>query len=900
MDDLPPTVRADEASGNEATDTTPEQSEFTPGRTLGPYRLVRRLGRGGFSEVWEAERQEQRLRMALKILHDARGATPKQLQRFAQEGRLAASLSHPRCLYVYSAEQLEGIPAIAMELAGGGTLQERLDREGPLPAREAVDCILDVLEGLEAAEQLGIVHRDIKPSNCFVDEAGRVKIGDFGISKSLQPSLELTTIGSFLGTPVFASPEQFRGQSADSRSDQYSVGATLYALLAGHAPFQARGLGELMARILTEPPPRLDASRKVVPRGLEAVVLRMLHKDSAQRFPTLASARAALLPFSSRGNLPAKPLDRIWARLLDLCFQMVLLFSLKLLVFGAYLMHQIPITLLQGLGASLTGHRIMPVFFFVYVLCEWAWQGTPGKRLLNLRIQDASGGSPSLAQVLLRNTVYLGPGILLLLSARRWLPSPMASFAGLLFEPLMFATMRAGNGFAGLHEIMSRTRVQRCVAESSALAVRTLVTAGAGIAARESTGRVAPTEGPYRLVRRLWQGPSESLTLAVDEQLGREVWIHERSEIAHEERPRPEVVSPRPTRLRWLRGGQREGLIWNAYEAPSGVPFGEYVRQRGRLAWADLHGLLVSLCEEVVALEVSRPSPLGLSLGNLWIDAHGQLRVHDFPWNVSVPRPDTAGALQEDGWRALLQRVIVLGLEGVHPNLDSPVEGSPPERPCGPLPDSASTLLLALWEGRGAGRDPESFRAALVTSGAQRTTIQRWRRLVEIGLASFAPMFSICLSYWLFVLSDIAPSGNRYVNMLHVDMPILACSALVAMVLAWAFRGGPLLQLLGIRVQALDGHRASRARCLERAAWAAVPAVVGGLPDLIGALLLARAAHPSVIRIAFCQWAHLPPVAVDSFEAAMLLVIIAGAWYAIVHPERGLHDRFARTRLVPR
>src|SRR5262249_44883902 len=130
-------------------------------------------------------------------------------------------------------------PAIAMELMSGGTLQDRLDERGPVPHREAVHMMLDIIEGLEASHQAGILHRDIKPSNCFVDEAGRCKIGDFGISKSLQQPANVTITGGFIGTPSYASPEQVRGRRLDLRSDIYSVGATLYALIAGRPPFQA-------------------------------------------------------------------------------------------------------------------------------------------------------------------------------------------------------------------------------------------------------------------------------------------------------------------------------------------------------------------------------------------------------------------------------------------------------------------------------------------------------------------------------------------------------------------------------------------------------------------------------------------------------------------------------------
>src|SRR5436190_4499735 len=114
--------------------------------------------------------------------------------------------------------------------------------------------ILDVNEGLEAAQRAGVLHRDVKPSNCFVDQNDRCQIGDFGISKSLELASDLTKTGIFVGTPAYASPEQLRGREADLQSDIYSVGATLYALLAGKARFHGVPAGELLARILSEEP----------------------------------------------------------------------------------------------------------------------------------------------------------------------------------------------------------------------------------------------------------------------------------------------------------------------------------------------------------------------------------------------------------------------------------------------------------------------------------------------------------------------------------------------------------------------------------------------------------------------------------------------------------------------
>ena len=150
------------------------------GEPFGEYRLVSVLGHGGFGVVWEAEHQHTRRRVALKIVTELKATRPEALARFAREGQLAAAVNDPHCVFVYSAEQIAGYPVIVMELMPGGTLQDDINARGALPPREAVDKILDVVDGLAAACRAGVLHRDVKPSNCFINGDGRLKIGDFG------------------------------------------------------------------------------------------------------------------------------------------------------------------------------------------------------------------------------------------------------------------------------------------------------------------------------------------------------------------------------------------------------------------------------------------------------------------------------------------------------------------------------------------------------------------------------------------------------------------------------------------------------------------------------------------------------------------------------------------------
>src|SRR5512133_2765158 len=190
-----------------------------PGDSFGHYRIVRRLGGGGMGSVFEAEDQDSGRRVALKVLSQSLDA-PEGRERFFREGRLAASINHPNSVYVFGTEEVCGIPVISMELVAGGTLEDRVRDHGPMPASQAVDAVLQIISGLEAAQRVGILHRDVKPSNCFVDAVGAVKIGDFGlsISTALRTEPALTSTGSFLGTPGFCSPEQLRGEELNVRS----------------------------------------------------------------------------------------------------------------------------------------------------------------------------------------------------------------------------------------------------------------------------------------------------------------------------------------------------------------------------------------------------------------------------------------------------------------------------------------------------------------------------------------------------------------------------------------------------------------------------------------------------------------------------------------------------------
>src|SRR5262245_35382225 len=288
-------------------------------KEVGGYRLVKLLGAGGMGTVYEAEAPGSGTHVAVKLLSSRLASNPTSVERFRQEGLLARQLRLPRCVFVLAADTENGRPYIVMELMPGRTLKDVVDKDGPLTPREAITRILDVIDGLLEAHRVGMIHRDVKPSNCFVTADDRVKVGDFGLSKSLAVGRDqnLTQTGAFLGTVLYASPEQIRGEPLDYGSDVYSVAATLYFLLCGEAPFQHESATAALAKAMSDPVPRLKRKRPEVPVQLDRIVMKGLERDRSRRWQTLEDLREALVNLLPERQRPARPRTLIGAYILD-------------------------------------------------------------------------------------------------------------------------------------------------------------------------------------------------------------------------------------------------------------------------------------------------------------------------------------------------------------------------------------------------------------------------------------------------------------------------------------------------------------------------------------------------------------------------------------------------------
>lgn len=622
---------------------------IAPGTVLAHYRLTDLLGEGGFGQVWRAEHLEDGRVVALKVLTKLQADSTEALERFKREGRIAASINHPNSVYVFGADQLDGYPVISQELMVGGTLADLIDEKGRLEAEEVVDRILEIIEGLEAAHQIGVLHRDIKPSNCFLDENGQAKIGDYGLSKSLVSETDLTKTSSFLGTPVYSSPEQVRGRGVDVRSDIYSLGATLYALLAGKPPFAAGNAGEVLARILSEEPTPFSEHEVKLPRGLDKAVMRCLHKNPDRRFQDYEALRQVLLPYSSEATTAGSVPRRFVANAVD----------------------SIVTTALTGVlvffdASPLSGFSIYSLILTVgyFVICEGRWGHGLGKWLLGIRVALPNGAPAGPARILARTVVFFAVtvGLQYLYALLRGFPmgdSEHATEIGLIL-PLAFlllaSTMRRRNGFAMLHDVVTDTRV----IEMKRRAKVSVPELGLRMATAAAEGRRL---GPFAVRGTVWETDEESLLIGYDEGLQRDVWLHTSGSHADPQSIQWLSVN-RPGRLRWLQGGSDTGVRWDAFEAPSGTSLSDWLCRSGRLKWAQLRGVLATLTLELQErFAGDEPFP-PLTLSHVWVDDGGQAKILDFP--AEAPEPDAEPPMEVDAgnWKDFIRHVVVHGLVG--------------------------------------------------------------------------------------------------------------------------------------------------------------------------------------------------------------------------------------------
>jgi serine/threonine protein kinase/Flp pilus assembly protein TadD len=290
----------------------PSTSVLEAGATVTHYRLITKLGRGGMGEVYRARDTKLGRDAALKFLPEEFLQDSQKLERFRREAWAASALNHPNICTIYEIGEHEGHTFIAMELVEGNTLAEKL-KGGPLAIEEVMINSRQIAEALEEAHEHNIVHRDLKPANVMVTAKGRVKILDFGLAKLLrqveadaptEESILLTQAGAVMGTVPYMAPEQLRGEPVDVRTDLYALGELMYEMATGQRPFLENQTNQLISAILTRSPRRPSELNPETPEELEAIILKAMEKDPANRYQSARELMADLGPQDSALRLP--------------------------------------------------------------------------------------------------------------------------------------------------------------------------------------------------------------------------------------------------------------------------------------------------------------------------------------------------------------------------------------------------------------------------------------------------------------------------------------------------------------------------------------------------------------------------------------------------------------------
>ncbi len=304
----PPAATANTDIGSAATAALPAAVKIDPGALFaGRYEILSTLGKGGMGVVYKAHDRQLDDEVALKVLRpDVMKEDPSLLERFKQEIKLARKITHRCVLRTHDFGEAGGTPYISMEFLEGVTLKDLLRGKGALPIGVGLRIAKQMCQGLDAAHRQGVVHRDIKPQNMLIlPETGELKIMDFGIARtaSLKPGQSgLTTAGTVMGTPDYIPPEQAQGAAADFRSDIYSLGVVLFETFTGKLPFDGDSVMKIVMAHIQAPPPSPRRLNPRVPAELEAVILRCMAKDPAQRYAKVSDLLRDLTAISSQAG----------------------------------------------------------------------------------------------------------------------------------------------------------------------------------------------------------------------------------------------------------------------------------------------------------------------------------------------------------------------------------------------------------------------------------------------------------------------------------------------------------------------------------------------------------------------------------------------------------------------
>lgn len=883
---------------------------------VGGYKVLRRLGGGGMGTVYEAEDSASGRRVALKLVLPDYAGSPEAILRFRQEGRLASSVSHPRCVFVLAADEEAGRPYIVMELMPGNTLDDLVRAKGPLPPEEAIAKILDVIDGLQEAHRLGLVHRDVKPSNCFLEKDGHVKIGDFGLARSLMHDSKLTRTGTFIGTPLFASPEQIKMETVDAQSDLYAVAATLYFLLTGKAPFHSGDMMATMARIVSDDPPPMRTKQPKLSRALDKVVLRGLQRDRKRRWRDLEEFRRALMPF-----LPAKPSMvgaslRTAAYVID-NFVIGLISAIPTIIILGPVAYLEMITGSEGRKSpSLLGMVVGGLVFLLYFgLQEGFWGWSVGKRLLRLRVGTAADNRPpGVGRAFLRVAIFyflltFGAWVHTVVSVVYDLPAnfeyapkeqqDFVAWLGfgqgiysLLALGVIISTMREKNGYRAMHEILSGTKTYR-LHWPRPRKKQILISRPFDLDISQEPG-IPERVGNYRVRGALRWNEREGTLMAEDTQLGRKLWLWLRPASEPSLDTSRRSIS-RATRIRWVSCGTQNSWQWDAFLAPGGMPLPALVEGERRLSWAEVRLILEDLTEELLASCAEGTLPHTLTLHQVWVEPNGRIQLLGTPLQGTnnqvkglITSNENAQKNPGDQERALrfLREVAITALEGKpRPpgDMSGPVQA--------PVPVHAEGLLKELFQTGEPGQILAKWQKELEATRERATEVSRLRRFGHLVFnmtllnISFGPiLFSFLVFVFLMDYWEVynLPEPGDLAERLLPAFPVIGFFLAMWVVWDFIFRGGYMFWRGGVHLRRADGGKPRRWQCAWRTFLLWLPVCALFTLATIVALL-----DPDLLWLYMGIW------------GLGVLLLLVYAVLAIIYPTRSIHDRLAGTYLVP-
>ncbi len=283
--------------------------------TVPGYEIECELGRGAMGVVYKGRHLRLNRPAAIKMILGGVYQDPTARVRFLIEAEAFAAMDHPHIVGVYEFGTHDDLPFFAMEFVGGGTLAQKLRREGRFSPADAVGMVARLADGMAAAHAKGIVHRDLKPANVLLTDAGEPKVADFGLAKIGRS--DMTVSGAVMGTPSYMSPEQAAGRTRDvgTSSDIWALGAILYDLLTGRPPFRGETTDATLEQVLTQEADRLRAIDPTIPKDLETICLKCLEKEPRKRYPTADALAVDLRAFFDGKPIMARPvgsLERVW------------------------------------------------------------------------------------------------------------------------------------------------------------------------------------------------------------------------------------------------------------------------------------------------------------------------------------------------------------------------------------------------------------------------------------------------------------------------------------------------------------------------------------------------------------------------------------------------------------